>query len=407
MKGRVLWISLILVMIFSFAACNANPSESNNPVEKIGDKEWIWVGQRNKQGCLSPDGYYYLHNSDKILCYADLIGKGNMALCTKVGCSHNSSDCEAYLVGFMTCPMFFWENHLYYVDEVSSQALYRRDATGLNLMEVGTIGKKYLEAKQFLKIESFAQAGDYIYYYAQTDGGETNDNNTSSAERYIGRFHLSTGKDEVLVEQFTNKRGATLSLCAISQDGVLFFSSEGVDVAPEDDSFTEAYGQMSVSLNYWSEETGEITKLFTKTRSECSEIQLVWDGKVYYVTQGNVNSRGDQYTYDLNAGKEERICENTTLYHYGGGFALHRSNGDERYLVYNLKTGQVLPMELYGCPRLCAHSDTGIVISKYVMEENTTNVKENVYCYVTYESLADGLQESDLTPLYTQKMGYS
>ena len=55
---------------------------------------------------------------------------------------------------------------------------------------------------------------------------------------------------------------------------------------------------------------------------------------------------------------------------------------------------------------LYAYSDSGIVVSKYVMDgENSTSVKEIIYCYITYASLADGIQETDLTPIYIEKTG--
>lgn len=430
MIKRVFLISLVFAMVFSLVACSNNGAgNTNNTANNVtaNDQEWVWIGPRTKQGVLAADGYYYIDLANKNLSYADLTGKGSLVLCTKVGCTHDHANCEAHISTVQNSPLFFYEGNLYYVDEVNTGALYRRDATGSNFMEIGKVGEKYIETKYkdediSWKVTSYMQAGEYMYYCAQLNITVLIDENKPNAYRtygvgsYIGRIHLGTGKDEVLIEQISEKTGVDFLLCAASQGRVLFLSSNGVDVSPEDETFAEAYRQMPVTLNSWSEDTGEITKLFTKTKRECFEIQLVVDGKLYYATQANneKNYWGDLYAYDLKTGTEEMVGENAYFLHYGGGYALRRETGKEGYALCNLKTGEVLPQEIENPLRnVRACSNDGCVLQTFINEEipkedgTTDTLREMVTYYVPYASLADGMQESDLVLLFSQKMGHS
>lgn len=405
MRKRFLLILLALLLIFSFSACAQESNENS---------EWIWVGlSSSKQGVLTADGYYYIDRGNSLLSYADLSGSGKIVLCSKVGCQHKSLECEAYIQNWPNSPMFFWEDHVYYVDEMFTYSLYRRDATGAAQMKIGTPTEKYIEEGKASKIQDYLQVGEYLYYCAQiTSAGrdEEGTNISLSESNCIGRIHLTSGKDEILVEQSTKNNGASLRLYAAKSDGVLYGASEGVDLSADDPGFAEAYRQSAVTLNCWNEGTGEITQLVTKPKRELNEVQLVQNGKIYYCTQVDTETRnkGNIYTYDLSTGKEELVFENASLYHYGGGFAWHETNESDNQMLINLQTGEVLPMELFIRPLLYARSDSGVVVSKFVKdEERPTSIKETIYCYVAYKSMADGLQESDLIPLYTVKSGYS
>lgn len=457
MKNRALLITFVIAILLGLAACSdngqeyihntKNPSSTDNtnstdntdsPASTdsnvlLHDQEWVWIGPRNKQGALSEDGYYYVDPTNKKLSYADLTGKGSIILCTTIGCKHNSSQCDAHLSTSPFSPIFFWNEHLYYVDDIHTKALLRRDAAGLKLLEIGKVGEKYIEmkynaAEEFnqnlnisWEINSYLQAEEYMYYCAQLevtaliDKDEPNVFRTYSIGSYIGRIHLSTGKDEVLAEQISEKIGVNFLLCAASEDGVLFLSSNGVDASPEDESFVEESRQMPITLNYWSEKTGEIKQVFTKCKKDFSELQLVADGKVYYTTQGNndINYMGDLYAYDLKTGTDTLVAENAYYLHYGGGYAMRRSPDKEGYTLCNLKTGEILPQELEGAKPIRAYSNDGCVLQGFFNEvikneDGSEDVlMKSVTYYVAYASLADGLQESDLVQLYTQIMGFS
>lgn len=393
---------LLIMLIVSMSSCAQKPSEN---------ADWVWVGSSiNKMGALTEDGYYYFNTPGSVLSYADLTGKGQIALCSKVGCEHDDEYCDAYVFGLPKNLLFFHNNHIYYVDRGQFGVLYRRDATGSKLMEIGTPGKQYVEKEKYCEINAYVQAGDYLYYSAEIQGSEINEDATVVyTDAYcVGRIHLSSGKDEILAEQSADKTGAQLMLFAARAGGALFGVYEGVDLPAGDPGFVEAYGKSAVSLKCWSEDTGEITELVGKPKSEFNEIQLVEDGKVYYSTQYDTETgdRCDNYTYDLDTGKTKLVCENATLVHYGNGFALRKTNEDKKYQVYNLKNGKVFPMEISNVPLLYANSDSGIVVGKYEYDEEVpTKVKGVAYCYVPYTTLEDGMQEADLVLLYTMPMG--
>ena len=172
MKSRVLLFSLIIAVLFALVACNINSNENTNCTDNTNstdnisstnntestvninnsennatfdNQEWTWVGPRTKRGVLTEDGYYYVDPTEMKLSYADLTGKGSIILCTTVGCKHNTSECDAHLTNHINSPIFFWNGHLYYVDEIHTNALWRRDSIGLNLLEIGKVGANYAE----------------------------------------------------------------------------------------------------------------------------------------------------------------------------------------------------------------------------------------------------------------------
>ena len=411
MKRRILGICLTMLTVFSLAACGDKQETNNNT-------DWAWTGFGIQEGALTEDGYYYVPASGHVLSYADLSGKGSTILCSKVGCSHEDEDCEAWIQGFSPNVMFFWNDHIYYLDP-NTYAICRRNATGTELTQIGIPGGQFLQAQKTISAGRCVQVGQYLYYTANVIDKHMDEESglpiLTSEKRYIGRFHLESGKDEILYENNDLKKNGSLWLLAAEDGGALFIESEGIDLSAEDPQYLETLRQSPVKLFRWDERTGQTQELFNKRNHDCSEWHLIYDGKLYYNTRGDnkTGTMGNVCTYDLTTGGEEIVYENGHFKHLGGGYAMRRTNEDGWQLI-ELKTGKVLPKQIdYASPIPCESSKEGVVVYYFASRESTNadgdseTIRETVYSYVTYASLADGWQETDMVTLYTKKLGYS
>ena len=212
----------------------------------------------------------------------------------------------------------------------------------------------------------------------------------------IGRINLSTGKDEILLEEKTEKENDTkLWLTAVRGDGLLINYWSGLAVDRNDPDYHQALANAKSSLYYWNIEAGEKTTIFEKTIQKCPGISMVSGGKVYYKTHGSMKAedQGYVYCYDLNTGKEEIVCERYSNWMLGGGYVQCYDLATKEYSIYDMCSGKVLPYELDSSIQVLNIADNGFVINK-----------EMVYYFVPQEVLKDGLQEADLLPLYSRKM---
>ena len=306
MKKRIA-IVMVLLLLGSLAACGEKPAVSSDD-----HSDWVWVRDLPSWGALSDTGYYYAHAS--ILHYFDFAANTSVVLCSQAGCPHKGEICDAYMVAQDSRRMHFVNDRLYYID-VLEPVLYSRNAIGIDLKKIGTMGNKYIEEQKAVKIGNCAVAGEYLYYEADVTAKITDEEGvvTTKLERAcIGRIHLSTGKDEVLIEQMYDKQqGQKLILCAARANGVLLNRWEGMEAMDlQDPAYIETSNKIPVTLEYWNGETGETTVLFRKTIKECASINMVSDGKVYYKTLSYLDAEnaGYTYSYDLNTGKEETVC---------------------------------------------------------------------------------------------------
>jgi len=298
--------------------------------------------------------------------------------------------------------MYFANDRLYYIDQLEP-VLYSRNATGIELKKIGTIGTKYIEEQKAVKIGKCAVAGGYLYYEADVTAKITDEEGvvTAKLERAsIGRIHLSTGKDEILIEQLYDKQSVKLILCAARENGILLNRWEGMEEIDRDDpAYVDATGKIPVTLEQWNGETGETTVLFRKTMNECSGIKMVSGGKVYYKSLGGSEADGGfTYSYDLSTGKEETACPHRTRWHLGGSYAQCTDPETGKTIIYDMAADKKLPFELAKTGTVWNVADNGFVLS-------LSSEEEMAYYFVLQTALADGLQESDLIPLYTVKMG--
>lgn len=405
MVKRILLCVLILVVAFGITACAQKPVENEN---------WVWTGFNNQEGALSDSGYYYVP-LDHVLSYAELSGKGSIALCSKTGCSHDSRECDAWVGFFVQGIMFYWNDHIYYLNP-ETYTLCCRNTTGMEFKEIGVPGEKFLKEQQSVSAGRYAQVGAYLYYSGTVMGQKLDEESgvsvTMPISRYIGRIHLESGKDEILFEKTDVNSNGRLWLLAAKDGEALVIMSEGIDLSAEDPGYTEALYNSPVVLYRWNGQTGQTEEVFRKKYQDCREWQAVFDGKFYYATQASsaAKHRGNVYAFDLTAGKEELVCENGFIEHLGGGYALRKTNDEDGWQLIELKTGKILPADFGSFrPIPCETSEEGLVFSRLVAREikqedgSTVTKNEKVYCYIKYASLTDGWQETDIVPLYTQK----
>ena len=395
MKKRIA-IVMVLLLLGSLAACGEKPAVSSDD-----HSDWVWVRDLPSWGALSDTGYYYARAS--ILHYFDFAANTSVVLCSQAGCPHKGEICDAYMVAQDRRQMYFANDRLYYID-LFDLTLYSRNAIGMDLKKTGTIGTKYIKEQKAVKIGRCAVAGEYLYYEADVTAKITDEEGvvTTKLERAcIGRIHLSTGKDEILIEQMYDKQqGQKLILCAARANGVLLNRWEGMEAMDlQDPAYIETSNKIPVTLEHWNGETGESTVLFRKTIKECSGIKMVSGGKVYYKSaDGHEAGAGLGYSYDLRTGKEETACPHRVRWYLGGSYVQCTDPEAEKTFIYDMATGQELSYELDGTQSVCSVSDKGYILQ-------LTTDEEILYYYVAKDSLADGLQEADLQFIYALKKG--
>ncbi len=395
MTRKIVALLLIAVLLLSLPACKEEPKNTHS--------DWVYIPSSAATGALTEDGYYYARNS--ILNYADLATETSVVLCQKPGCKH-----ELGLEGAAKCDaevripwMVFGNDTLYYAD---LGTLYSRNATGGDLKELGTPAKKLVEEGISVDVFPLAVSNGYLYYEGeikeikQTASGGTS---STTAGSCIGRFNLAQRKDELLVVVEQAEYSEGIEVIAARENGLLYRYQEGLD--PEQDwskteakEYTQALNKMTVQIKYLDLTTGETTVLYTTTYGECTVINSLENGKVIYCKPSN----DDEYetsSYDLNTGKIESVYkgEFSPIY-YGKGYWLRSKWLDaqtaERH-IYDMNTGKTFPCELSGHFFVVNQSEHGMVM----LYDNHSTISG--YFFLSYDSLADGLQESDLKFLYS------
>jgi hypothetical protein len=303
--------------------------------------------------------------------------------------------CEARIYGLKT-PVFYWNDHLYYIElDGYGPQLYRRNADGTAEAQIVTLGMPYLEEQKQIEVWNHAVADGYLYYEGWVKSFIIEGDSTMEVrDRYfIGRVNLRTGKDEVILE---GNQGEVVNLCAVRPNGVLFFSYPLPDMDPQEPSYQEALQQVPTALKYWNGETEETIIVFEKTRQECVRINMVENGKVYYSGTGVVTN----WVYDLTDGSDLLLTEGTLRYINGNYAFLHDGSG---WNLWNIQTKEVYQIELTS-PLVVAEttSEDGFILAWRIQENG--KIVRRIYCYVTYASIQDGLQEEDMMQFYTLEM---
>ncbi len=389
---QVVTCLLLFCLFCGLSACNKQTDPGS---------DWIWAYQQ--RGAFSDKGYYFVGSG--FLQFVDTTSGARVCLCSKVGCLHDqepdhriSENCEAFLAGaHMLTPLFFWDDHLYYIlQDHYGTHVYRRDATGAGLETVATLGEKYIEDQKEVTVSSYAVIDGFLYYSARVEGSIPAADGGNIVQRisdYLGRLELQTGKEEILLE----KNDVHITLSAVKSNEVLFYTAGVPDADFKDPNYRQKFLKMPATLQHWDGKTGQVRTLFEKTIQEFASVNIIEDDKLYYA--GTSDSGYGVHTYDLNTGKQDVVGPDV-LRHIGKGYALKYDPDKEQWRLYNLNTKKELPNAVNKGFMIEAISDIGFVMRRTVDAGSAGHLR--VFSYVKYVSLADGLQEEDLLDFYSE-----
>ena len=384
---RIVAFLVLLCILSGLSGCEKEPAAGET-----------WARAYNQRGAFSDKGYYFL-TPGGFLQFVDLTSGTRVALCGKVDCLHEqepdnrkAESCEARLIGAsMITPLFFWDGHLYYIleDEYGLQ-VYRRNADGTGLKRVTALGKQYTEKQKDVTVYAYAVSNGFLYYNADVDGAVSSADGGNTVQwegNYIGRLSLSTGKEELLLE---NSK-AYMTLCAVKNNAVLFHAA---DVVPAGPDYGEERRKAPAYLQCWQE--GEVSTLFKKTALEFPGVNAVDGGKVYYTASSETGT--DTCAYDLERGKSEKVLD-TSMRYIGAGYAFRLEPKGETWQLRSLPENKTLPNALSkDSLQVTTVSDRGFILKRTV--EGETGFSQS-YSYVSFGALADGLQETDLMTFYS------
>ncbi len=389
---RITTCLLVFCLLCGLSACN-KPTQTGS--------DWIWA--YNQRGAFSDKGYYFVESG--FLRFVDLSSGVSVCLCSKAGCLHDqepdnrvSESCEAFMPSFfsLTTPTFFWGDNLYYITyDHYGLKVYRRDATGAGLESLTVLGEQYIKNKKDLAISAYAVSNGFFYYSADTNGTVLTEDGTNIVQRtasYIARLDLQTGKEEILVEN----SDVPITLCAVKGNEMLFHTYGVPDVDFNDPNYREVLLNLPATLQHWDGTSGQTRTLIDKTRREFSGVSMVDGDKIYYSSAADTEY--NEYAYDLNTGTQT-VVSHDSMHYIGKGYALRFDAKNEQWHLYNLNTGKKLSNALSRENfRAQTISDDGFVMRRTVSNGNGGSTK--VLSYVTYASLADGLQERDLMDFF-------
>jgi hypothetical protein len=393
MTRKIVALLLITLLLLSLPACKEETKDTH--------LDWVFIPSSASVGVLTEDGYYYERSG--ILNYADLATGTSVILCQKPGCKHEyglegAAQCDAEMP---TMWMVFGNDTLY---NIYRNTLYSRNATGGELKELGTLAKELVEEGISVDVFPLSVSNGYLYYYGSIKETEqTASGGTSSVQvgSCTGRFNLAQRKDEILLasRQERSKEGG--ELIAARENGILYLHREGLDPKynwkeMETKEYMEALYKTTVQIRHLDLTTGETAVLYTTTYGECKTVHALENGKIYY--GGTYDGGYRTCSYDLNTGKVETVYKGEfSSSYYGKGYWQRSKWLDaktaERH-IYDMNTGKTLPIALSSNYYVVNQSDCGMV-----MYYNNLSTHDGHY-YISYDSLADGLQEADLKFLY-------
>ncbi len=402
---KVVAFLLALILASALTACKSEPKSTH--------LDWIFTPSPPYTGALTENGYYYY--SDAILHYTDIATGASVVLCQKPGCKHVPLTLDMEEAGIEPCDaeldlsaqhMLFENDTLYYID--NQNLLWSRDATGGELRKLGTLAKELVEDKKSADVRISAMCNGYLYYFADVFEIETSGDGISSSSGThtgycIGRFNLAQRKDEILVYQQISNYNEYIELVAARETGVLYLYFEGLD--PKQDwekvdvqNRLEAQKKMPVQIRHLDLTTGETAVLLSTVYEQTRSVITVENGAMLY--RKSIDGTYEMHNYNLTTGKDTAVHKGDTPYgYYGKGYCLQTKWLDAKtaeYHFFDMNSGKTLPFELSGHFWIQNQSAHGMIM--YYHKDQSTY--DGNY-YISYDSLADGLQEEDLKFLYS------
>ena len=423
-------ILLVLVMALSATACRQDPdgttatggnnattssdpaTTTTKPIVLNIDLTQPWHKQINmsmdsdQHGAFSNVGYYCLTNGGK-LSFMDTTNGVLVPLCYNAGCAHDDEDCDAYLR--MCRIMFYSGDHIYYNKWTPSDPagihIYRRNADGTGEEKIATLGQEYagedisIYVGEFIACENAAYFTAYISQAIKHEDGSVE---MRSRDMILVRLDLKTGKQEEL-GWFADTQ---LRLIGCRDDALLYYT---LQLPSAEDIFSDDYAQqmqrMPARLLVWSASAGGSVPLLDKPFKEFSYLKGLHDGKLLYSKEGIHETWG----YDLGTGEDAVYDLEPSSVLVNENYIEDSSEEDEYKQVYSklldLRTGKHIVSE-YDDADISVRNvtDRGMIIEINYMGipclndlgQLTTPSLRDIFAYVSFDAVEDGLQESDL-----------
>ena len=434
---QLLAILLALMMVLSVTACRQDPdvttapggddsiggdtapttsgdsvSATTEPIVLDIDLTQPWRAQTKmnlnaqQYGAFSDVGYYYTAGGGR-LYFMDTINGISVILCHNAGCKHEDADCEAYIPGCMI--MFYGNGHIYYNKHVpydrSGIHLFRRNPYGTAEEKIGTLGQEYADEDISIYVGEFIACENAAYftaYISQAIKHEDGSIEMRSRDMILVRLDLKTGKQEEL-GWFADTQ---LRLIGCRDDALLYYT---LQLPSAEDIFSEDYAQQMQSvparLRVWSGSAGGSVTLLDKPLKEFSFLKGLHDGKLLYSKEGI----HETWAYDLGTGEDAVYDLEPSSVLVNENYIEDSSEVDEYKQVYSklldLRTGKHIVSE-YDDADISVRNvtDRGMIIEiNYEgipclndLGQLTTPRLRDIFAYVSFDAIEDGLQESDL-----------
>lgn len=411
MSRTALSLCLVLALLLCLFGCG----------EKINsDDGSAWRQVEKHESVFSGEGYYYLMHS--VLCFLDTKNGTNVVLCSKPGCKHCwteevvdkqgnphlqtiiDANCDGYIGSSFY--MDFGNDRLYFIEsDLYGGHLMSRDATGAAEKEISILGESYLSDNLSLNFCDFVVAGNYAYCVyeisAYTVGSDPDGiydavGMHTNLFTVLVRVDLTTGKETVL---YRNEEGRRIYIAAAKNDSVVFAIFEAPSVKDPDYN-PEQLKDYPVYLYQWSQDTGKVETRLETTIDVCSTDIGLDGSKLLLQKLSYDGTETVAHTFDLKTGELKLLFRHDCMIRFlNSRYAICDNREGERYL-YDIEAGKHLPIELEapGMKVKSVGQDGFILITADVY---ASGAYYNTYLnYVTFRSLKDGLQESDLMPFY-------
>jgi hypothetical protein len=186
-------------------------------------------------------------------------------------------------------------------------------------------------------------------------------------------------------------------LYAANSEGFLFAQGENRPIDYEDPNYAEDYRNRQVDIKYWDAKTGQVTTAHTTTYGEYGGIYALNDDRVIYIRKTDHR----YMVYDRKTGQSREIGNGLRV--INDRYALEEK--EDGYVLHDFKTAEQLPVTV-DADRLSFDKvvqDAVILIAREQEPGGTRFIKKTYY-YVKLASLYDGLQEKDMTAVYTEDL---
>lgn len=372
---RILTIALLFIISFSLCSCSANTIEVN-----LQQDSGTYIENEDCQNYINEtssfvkvnDGYYFTSNS--MLFYYDSTIHQAYPTCDKANCTHEDSNCKAYLSPFKFYPgmsMYYYDNALYLLGHESngdfSDAVYLYQ---ISLEDFKHRKAAYLfDGTSGISIACTLHRG-YIYY-----SNNVEDMKESTAVLYRVKLGETKSKSAEKVFEFSGI-GASIARLSAYGNNVFFNTSSYSD--------TDGNGYKTI-LNYVN-----IHTLENKTIPERKYSHFADDEKVYYCKDENTIAY-----YDLNTNENKDFCRiNGPSYISADSNYIYFDNlqsiivgktdeKDRKILVYDKTGNLVTEIEPKGARDNCCFGGDDIMIFESISEGEVVNINgaNNYYVF--------------------------